>query len=61
MGGAKLLPDGLMGPCSIVPVQMGGVYGRAILDSGSVVTILYLQLLQHLLIHPLEGLELWHF
>lgn len=62
-GGTKQLPDGLVGPRSIVPVQIEGVYGRAILDSGSVVTILYRNFydtyLKHIPIHPLEELELW--
>uniref|UniRef100_A0A8B9KVR5 Peptidase A2 domain-containing protein n=1 Tax=Astyanax mexicanus TaxID=7994 RepID=A0A8B9KVR5_ASTMX len=38
---ATPLPKGLVGPSSIVPVQVEGVYAKALLDSGSQVTLLY--------------------
>ena len=57
------LPVGLVGPTSVVPVQIEGVYTRALLDSGSQVTILYRSFyntyLKHLVIQPVENLEIW--
>ena len=61
--GSKQLPAGLVGPLSDVPVQIEGVYARALLDSGSQVTILYRNFydtyLKHLPLQPLEDLEIW--
>lgn len=37
---SSVLPSGLIGPTSEVPVQIEGVYVKALLDSGSEVTIL---------------------
>lgn len=57
------LPPGLVGPTSVVPVQVEGIYTRALLDSGSQVTILYRSFydtyLKHLAIQPVENLEIW--
>lgn len=61
--GTKRLPEGLVGPPSIAPVQIEGIYARALLDSGSQVTILYQGFyntyLKHLPLQPLEDLEIW--
>lgn len=57
------LPVGLVGPSAQVPVQIEGIYAKALLDSGSQVTILYRSFydayLKHLPIQPLENLEIW--
>lgn len=57
------LPVGLVGPSLEVPVQIEGVYTKALLDSGSQVTILYRSFyqtyLKHLPIQPVENLEIW--
>lgn len=57
------LPEGLIGPVSEVPVQIEGVYAKALLDSGSQVTLLYRSFydtyLKHLELQPVENLEIW--
>lgn len=57
------IPSGLIGPTSEVPVQIEGVYAKALLDSGSQVTILYRSFydvyLKHLPLLPVENLEIW--
>lgn len=57
------LPQGLVGPTSVVPVLIEGVYAKALLDSGSQVTILYRSFyntyLKHLAVQPVENLEIW--
>ncbi len=57
------LPSGLVGPTSEVPVQIEGVYAKALLDSGSQVTILYRNFyhthLKHLPLKPVQNLEIW--
>lgn len=61
--GPKQLPEGLVGPSCVVPVQIEGIYAKALLDSGSQVTILYrsfyTRYLKHLPLQPLENLEIW--
>lgn len=56
-------PVGLVGPTFVVPVQIEGIYAKALLDSGSQVTILYRNFydayLKHLAIQPIENLEIW--
>ncbi|KAK0133373.1 Paraneoplastic antigen Ma1 [Merluccius polli] len=57
------LPAGLVGPSTEVPVQIEGIYAKALLDSGSQVTILYRSFynayLKHLPLQPVEHLEIW--
>lgn len=57
------IPSGLIGPTSEVPVQIEGIYTKALLDSGSQVTILYRSFydmyLKHLPLLPVENLEIW--
>lgn len=57
------LPSGLVGPSAEVPVQIEGVYAKALLDSGSQVTILYRSFyntyLKHLPLQSVENLEIW--
>lgn len=57
--GQPKLPAGLVGPVSEVPVQIEGIYTRALLDSGSQVTLLYRSFydkhLKHLPLQPVEN------
>lgn len=57
------LPQGLIGPSSVVSVQIEGIYAKALLDSGSQVTLLYRSFydkyLKHLPLTPIECLEIW--
>ncbi len=57
------LPKGLGGPVSEVPVQIEGIYAKALLDSGSQVTLLYRSFydtyLKHLDLQPVENLMIW--
>lgn len=57
------IPDGLIGPPSIVPLKVNGISCKALLDSGSQVTILfeswYKEHLSSVPIHPVAGLNLW--
>lgn len=52
-----------MGPRSTVPVQIEGICAKALLDSGSKVTLLYCSFydkhLKHLALTPVENLEIW--
>lgn len=61
--GQPQLPVGLVGPVSEVPVQIEGIYAKALLDSGSQVTLLYRSFydtyLKHLPLQPVENLEIW--
>lgn len=61
--GKLKLPNGLVGPIFEVPVQIVGIYAKALLDSGSQVTLLYCSFydayLKHLDIQPVENLEIW--
>lgn len=57
------LPEGLVDPSSVVSVQIEGIYTKAILDSGSQVTLLYRSFynryLSHLPLTPISVLEIW--
>ncbi len=52
-----------MGPSSVLPIQVEGIYAKALLDSGSQVTLLYRSFyekyLKHLPLIPIENLEIW--
>lgn len=52
-----------MGPSSVLPIQVEGIYTKALLDSGSQVTLLYRSFyekhLKHLPLTPIENLEIW--
>uniref|UniRef100_A0A3B3QDK9 Gypsy retrotransposon integrase-like protein 1 n=1 Tax=Paramormyrops kingsleyae TaxID=1676925 RepID=A0A3B3QDK9_9TELE len=58
-----MLPKGLIGPSSVVSVQIEGIYAKALLDSGSQVTLLYRSFydkyLKHVPLTPVEHLEIW--
>lgn len=60
---ASHIPDGLIGPPSIVPLRVNGISCNALLDSGSQVTIIfeswYQEHLNSVPIHPVAGLNLW--
>lgn len=55
------MPEGLVGPSSVVSVQVEGIYAKALLDSGSQVTLLYRSFydkyLKHLPLTPIECLS----
>lgn len=57
------IPEGLVGPSSAVPVQIEGIYAKAILDTGSQVTLLYRSFydryLTHLPLTPISVLQIW--
>ena len=57
------VPEGLVGPSSVVSVQIEGIYSKAILDSGSQVTLLYRSFydryLTHLSLTPISTLQIW--
>lgn len=57
-----MLPTGLVGPSSVVPVQIEGIYAKALLDSGSQITLLYRSFydkyLTHLPLIPIGNLEI---
>ena len=59
----KKFPDQLIGPSPIIPVQVEGVYTKALLDSGAQVTLIYRDFyqkhLKHLPLMELEDLEIW--
>lgn len=58
-----MLPKGLIGFISVFSLQMEGIYAKALLDSGSQVTLLYRSLydkyLKHVPLTPVEHLEIW--
>lgn len=57
------IPQGLIGPSSIVPVKINGQQCDALLDSGSQVTIIFEEWyklhLPHVAIQPVSGLAIW--
>lgn len=57
------IPEGLVGPSSAVPAQTEGIYAKAILDTGSQVTLLYRSFydryLTHLPLTPISALQIW--
>lgn len=57
------IPEGLVGPSSAVPVQIEGIYAKAVLDTGSQVTLLYRSFynryLTHLPLTPISALQIW--
>lgn len=57
------IPEGLVGPSSTVPVQIEGIYTKAILDTGSQVTLLYRSFydkyLTHLPMLSISSLQIW--
>lgn len=57
------IPEGLVGPSSVVSVRIEGIYSKAILDSGSQVTLLYRSFydryLTHLPLTPISTLQIW--
>ncbi|XP_040195295.1 uncharacterized protein LOC120928256 [Rana temporaria] len=56
-------PPELVGPSPIVPIQVEGIYTKALLDTGAQVTLLYRDFyekhLRHLPLQKLEELEIW--
>ncbi|KAI4883695.1 hypothetical protein NFI96_009130 [Prochilodus magdalenae] len=59
----SILPDGLIGPSSITEVKIDGHACKALLDSGSQVTIIfekwYSENLSHIPVQPVSGLSIW--
>jgi len=57
------IPQGLIGPCSIIPVKINGQHCDALLDSGSQITIIFENWYKHHLpdvpIQPVSGLAIW--
>ncbi len=57
------IPEGLVGPSSAVSVQIEGIYAKAILDTGSQVTLLYRSFydryLTYLPLTSISALEIW--
>lgn len=57
------IPEGLIGPPSVVPLKVNGHPCDALFDNGSQVTIIfeswYQEHLADVLIHPVAGLDLW--
>lgn len=57
------IPEGLVGPSSVVSVQIEGIYSKAVLDSGSQVTLLYRSFydryLTHLPLTSISTLQIW--
>uniref|UniRef100_A0AAY4C672 Gypsy retrotransposon integrase-like protein 1 n=1 Tax=Denticeps clupeoides TaxID=299321 RepID=A0AAY4C672_9TELE len=57
------IPVGLIGPISIVSVRIEDIYAKALLDSGSQVTLLYRSFydkyLKHMPLTPIDCLEIW--
>ncbi|XP_073455926.1 LOW QUALITY PROTEIN: uncharacterized protein [Aquarana catesbeiana] len=56
-------PRNLVGPSPIIPIQVEGIYAKALLDTGAQVTLLYknfyMKHLRHLPLQKLEELEIW--
>ena len=63
MSESEHIPDGLVGPPSLVPLKVNGQPCTALLDSGSQVTIIfehwYQKYLSDIPIQPVSGLSLW--
>ncbi|XP_068118921.1 uncharacterized protein [Hyperolius riggenbachi] len=61
--GPRRFPAELIGPSPVIPVQVEGIYTKALLDSGAQVTLLYKDFydkhLKHLPLQKLEDLEIW--
>lgn len=57
------IPQGLIGPSSIIPVKINGQHCDALLDSGSQITIIFETWYKHHLpdvpIQPVSGLAIW--
>ncbi len=57
------IPEGLVEPSSAVPLQIEGIYAKAILDTGSQVTLLYRSFydryLTHLPLTCISVLQIW--
>lgn len=57
------IPQGLISPCSIIPVKINGQHCDALLDSGSQITIIFETWYKHHLpdvpIQPVSGLAIW--
>ncbi|KAL6463768.1 hypothetical protein MHYP_G00281590 [Metynnis hypsauchen] len=64
-GRSDCIPGGLVGPPSLAQVKVDGKYCKALLDSGSQVTIVFeswylaSKHLAHIPLHPLSGLAIW--
>ncbi|XP_059819440.1 uncharacterized protein LOC132390922 [Hypanus sabinus] len=62
-GAHASVPDGLVGPRASVGLRIEGVYAKAVLDTGSQVTLLYRsfynQHLKHLPVTPFDALQIW--
>lgn len=58
-----MLLTGLVGPSTVVPVQIEGIYAKALLDSGSHISLLYRyfynKYFTHLPLKPIKHLEMW--
>lgn len=58
-----MLLTGLVGPSTVVPVQIEGIYAKALLDSGSHITLLYRlfyhKFLTHLPLKQIKHLKIW--
>lgn len=58
--GKKVIPEGLVGPSSAVPVQIEGIYAKAVLDTGSQLTLLYRSFYdKHQPLTSIDALQIW--